>query len=108
MTWASRDLNDLTDKAMQKITKEINTASRDLVWLIFTVQDLSLDPQPAYFPANDIRARGRDEPSKLMRVNLPVPKNVNAEHIHHLVYSIIRDGYDFYGYVFYPGREQAA
>ena len=107
MTWASRSPDVLTDKAMERIAPEINTMQRDLVWLVFRGLDFSLDPQPAYFPPASNRLRPRGEASKEMRVNVPIPKGVNAEHVHQLIHSIIRDGYDFYAFVRYPGHEEA-
>ena len=104
MTWASRNCDVLCDEAMELISKEIDTSSRDLVWLTFTVQDLSLDPQPSYFFPDDTHLRDRNVAGKKMRVDVPVPKGVKADHIRHLIHSIIRDGYDFHAIVYHPGR----
>jgi len=107
MAQESRNAMELARKALEMIGRYIGEQetlkSRDVIWLLFTFKSFGTESR-GYFAARNTQVRLDRGVSFEMRIDLPIPKNVNLTHINHLVSRIIQDGYDFEGIYVAPGE----
>jgi hypothetical protein len=93
---------ETAEAVMRKITPEIDT-ERGLVFLTFG-QQIGDPPADGYFDPKDVRVHGRGVVPAPIRVDLIVPKGVEAKDVRAIVAAIIRDGYDFTGITGHPNE----
>lgn len=102
----SKAAKEAAEAVMLKITPEIDT-ERGLVFITFSQNQFEGSPVGGYFDPKDVRTHPRGVVPVPIRVDLIVPKGVEAKDVRAIVAAVIRDGYDFTGITSHPNERTA-